>query len=43
MITVFGSLNVDYVFQVAHLPAPGETVLAENMEVLPGGKGVTKP
>ncbi len=39
MITVFGSLNVDYVFQVAQLPAPGETVLAENMEVLPGGKG----
>ena len=39
MITVFGSLNVDYVFQVAHLPAPGETVLATNMEVLPGGKG----
>ena len=39
MITVFGSLNVDYVFQVAQLPAPGETILAENMEVLPGGKG----
>ena len=39
MITVFGSLNVDYVFQVAQLPAPGETVLAANMEVLPGGKG----
>lgn len=39
MITVFGSLNVDYVFQVAQLPAPGETVLATNMEVLPGGKG----
>ena len=39
MITVFGSLNVDYVFQVTQLPAPGETVLAENMEVLPGGKG----
>ena len=33
MITVFGSLNVDYVFQVAQLPAPGETVLATNMEV----------
>ena len=39
MITVFGSLNVDYVFQVAQLPTPGETVLATNMEVLPGGKG----
>ena len=39
MITVFGSLNVDYVFQVPALPAPGETLLATNMVVLPGGKG----
>ena len=39
MITVFGSLNVDYVFQVAHLPTPGETVLATDMVMLPGGKG----
>ena len=27
MIAVFGSLNVDYIFQVSQLPAPGETVL----------------
>ncbi len=39
MITVFGSLNVDYIFQVSQLPAPGETVMASNMQVLPGGKG----
>ena len=39
MVTVFGSLNVDYVFQVPSLPAPGETLLATDMVVLPGGKG----
>ena len=39
MITVFGSLNVDYVYQVPALPAPGETLLATNMVALPGGKG----
>ena len=39
MVTVFGSLNVDYVFQVPSLPAPGETLLATDMIVLPGGKG----
>ena len=39
MITVFGSLNVDYVFQMDRLPQPGETLLASNLTVLPGGKG----
>ena len=42
MITVFGSLNVDYIFHVPQLPAPGETVLASNMQVLPGGKGANQ-
>ena len=42
MITVFGSLNVDYIFQVPHLPTPGETVLASSMQVLPGGKGANQ-
>ena len=42
MITVFGSLNVDYIFQVPQLPAPVETVLASNMQVLPGGKGANQ-
>lgn len=39
MITVFGSINVDYVFQVASIPAPGETLLATDLTLLPGGKG----
>lgn len=39
MITVFGSINVDYVFQVGSIPAPGETLLATDLALLPGGKG----
>lgn len=39
MVTVFGSLNVDYVFSVDELAQPGETVLANALDVLPGGKG----
>ena len=30
MVSVFGSLNVDYVFQMPALPAPGETLLASD-------------
>lgn len=39
MITVFGSINVDYVFQVPSIPMPGETLLASELALLPGGKG----
>ncbi len=39
MITVFGSLNVDYIFHVNHLPQPGQTLLASDLAILPGGKG----
>lgn len=39
MIIVFGSLNVDFVFSVSDLARPGETVLANALDVLPGGKG----
>ena len=42
MIVVFGSLNVDYVFQVPNIPAPGQTLLAANLTVLPGGKGANQ-
>jgi ribokinase len=38
-LVVFGSLNVDVMLRVAHLPAPGETVLTDSYEILPGGKG----
>lgn len=42
MILVFGSLNVDLVFEVPALPRPGETVLAAGYAQLPGGKGANQ-
>lgn len=36
---VVGSANVDLVYRVGRLPAPGETVLAREAERHPGGKG----
>jgi len=41
-IVVLGSLNVDLVAQVSHLPAPGETVLADSLQTFPGGKGANQ-
>ena len=42
MITVFGSINVDLVLKTEHLPAPGETVLCPNYEMVAGGKGANQ-
>lgn len=42
MILVFGSLNIDLVFPVGALPAPGETVLTESYLTVPGGKGANQ-
>ncbi|HEX3207737.1 MAG TPA: ribokinase [Geminicoccaceae bacterium] len=42
MLLVFGSLNVDLVFQVASLPRPGETVLCPGYALAPGGKGANQ-
>ncbi|HEV2301449.1 MAG TPA: ribokinase [Stellaceae bacterium] len=42
MILVFGSINVDIVVPVPHLPAPGETVLGGDRALLPGGKGANQ-
>ena len=39
MIVDFGSLNVDLIVKVDHLPAPGETVLCPGYVKVPGGKG----
>ena len=39
MITVFGSINVDFVTRVDHIPATGETVLGPDYQVFAGGKG----
>jgi ribokinase len=42
VIVVVGSLNMDFVVTVKHLPAPGETVLGRDFQMIPGGKGANQ-
>jgi ribokinase len=42
MIVVFGSINIDLIVPVPHLPAPGETVLGGDYVLAPGGKGANQ-
>jgi len=42
LITVVGSVNLDYVATAATLPAPGETVTGATLAVHPGGKGANQ-
>lgn len=43
-MTVFnlGSINIDHVYRVAHLPRPGETLAAEDYARTLGGKGLNQ-
>jgi ribokinase len=41
-VLVQGSLNVDHVAQIPHLPIPGETVLGEAFYIYAGGKGLNQ-
>src|SRR5512135_3021287 len=41
-LAVVGSLNMDFVVSVEHLPAPGETVLGRDFQMIPGGKGANQ-
>jgi len=41
-IVVFGSLNYDILFEVDHLPRPGETLPARSMSFQGGGKGANQ-
>jgi len=38
-VVVLGSANLDLVYEVDRIPAPGETVLSRGFESFPGGKG----
>ena len=38
----FGSCNVDYVYSLDHIVAPGETLASSKREVFPGGKGLNQ-
>lgn len=38
----FGSCNIDYVYQLAHVVSVGETEATENMKIFPGGKGLNQ-
>jgi|HubBroStandDraft_1064217.scaffolds.fasta_scaffold18706_1 ribokinase len=42
MIIVFGSINLDLIFPVPHIPGPGETVLGPSIRIEPGGKGANQ-
>lgn len=42
MIINIGSINLDHVYRVEHLAAPGETISSEEYAVLGGGKGANQ-
>ena len=42
MIVVFGSINLDLIFPLPHIPAAGETVLGPDLVIAPGGKGANQ-
>lgn len=41
-IVVLGSLNMDFVIRVKEMPQVGETVLGEDVQLVPGGKGANQ-
>ena len=42
MIVIFGSINLDLIFALPHIPASGETVLGPATRIEPGGKGANQ-
>lgn len=42
MILNFGSINLDLVYRVPHLPAPGETLASDSFAKFLGGKGINQ-
>ena len=42
MILIAGSANLDFVVRAPHIPAPGETVMGQQFQTFPGGKGANQ-
>jgi ribokinase len=42
VILVFGSINLDLIYSLPHIPKAGETVLTSDLLVQPGGKGANQ-
>ena len=42
MVIVFGSINLDLIFNLPSIPRPGETVLGPSTRIEPGGKGANQ-
>lgn len=41
-ILCYGSLNIDYVYQVKKIFRPGETIESQSLQTFPGGKGANQ-
>ncbi len=41
-VLVFGSLNIDFIYQLEHVVAQNETILSSASKVSPGGKGLNQ-
>jgi ribokinase len=42
LVLNFGSLNIDHVYTVDHIAAPGETLVSSDYLVNAGGKGLNQ-
>ncbi|MDR3373401.1 MAG: PfkB family carbohydrate kinase [Ancalomicrobiaceae bacterium] len=42
MITCFGSLNADFIYELDHMPAVGQTVRSRRLRIEAGGKGANQ-
>ena len=38
----FGSMNIDHIYRVDHITAPGETIASQALQYSPGGKGLNQ-